>query len=88
MCPPKEEAGAGAKGPVTRQMDGARSDPGNVGVGPCWGRRLLPPDALKDLRSAGCPCRPLMAPRGLLLHVTQSWCRDTRRCESLWPRAV
>ncbi|CAM9361108.1 unnamed protein product [Rangifer tarandus platyrhynchus] len=29
-----------------------------------------------------------MAPRGLLLHVTQSWCRDTRRCESLWPRAV
>ncbi|CAI9152557.1 unnamed protein product [Rangifer tarandus platyrhynchus] len=38
--------------------------------------------------SAGCPCRPLMAPRGLLLHVTQSWCRDTRRCESLWPRAV
>lgn len=48
MCPLKEEAGAGAKGPVTRQMDGARSDPGNAGVGPCWGRRVLPPDALKD----------------------------------------
>lgn len=50
MCPPKEEAGSGIKGPVTRQMDGVRSDPGNVGVGPCWGRRVLPPDALKGLR--------------------------------------
>ena len=50
MCPPKEEAGSGIKGPVTRQMDGVRSGPGNVGVGPCWGRRALPPDALKGLR--------------------------------------
>ena len=50
MCPPKEEAGSGIKGPVTRQMDGVRSGPGNVGVDPCRGRRALTPDAPKGLR--------------------------------------
>lgn len=44
---PPEEAGAGAKGPVTRQVEGARSDPGDAGVGLCWGRRVPPPDAPK-----------------------------------------
>lgn len=44
---PPEEAGAGAKGPVTCQVEGARSDPGDAGVGPCWGRRVPPPGAPK-----------------------------------------